>query len=334
MCIAAIKMENVELPSEKHLRNCETHNQDGMGIALLKKGKTEILIKKDFKDIDVFIKWFYENVKKEDICIIHFRYATHGLKDIGNRHPFPVTKNKELLRKAEVVCQIAMAHNGVISSYGRHTKYSDTQKFILDILSDETIKNNLSSPAVQKLVDNFLGGDRLAILQSNGIVISWGEWVKEGELYYSNEGYKEAKVKYLGFQSNYKWDKKDSVMGAIDYCDGCGEKKWAQYVEIKDSDGIYYMLCKSCRKQYKKGTLKLDDEPVRDWRSVDEAAMSAGRTINKMKMKKEIPSEKPCDSCNEWFEEGELIDYMSSRVCLKCVEDILHYTENKKANEI
>ena len=190
MCIIAVKAKGIELPKEAHLRNCENRNKDGIGIALIKDGTTEIRIKKDFKDINEFIPWFYDNVKVEDTCMVHYRLATHGLKDVGNRHPFPVTKNKELLRKPEVICQIAMVHNGVISQYGTHVKFSDTQKFVLDILSDEAIKNNITNPAVQKLISHFLGGDRLAIMLANGEIFLWGSWETEGEIKYSNDDIK------------------------------------------------------------------------------------------------------------------------------------------------
>ena len=307
-CIIVIKVKGVELPKEEHLRNCALRNKDGTGVAFIKEGETEIRIKKDFENLDKFIKWFYDNIKKEDVCIIHFRFATHGLVDIGNRHPFPITKNKEMLRKSELICQMAVAHNGVISSYGHHEKFSDTQKFILDILSDDVVKNNISNPAVQKLISNFLSGDRLAILLTTGAVYTWGNWEKEGELFYSNDGYKERNYIVNHWFTNHISN--SNKTGYNEICDGCGKQKYVQIVD-EDEYGYTFLLCKSCRKQYRKGKLALDEKQNK-------------KEIDLTELQKITISEIQCESCLSWVEKSQITNYYGHKLCQKCLDDVCY----------
>ena len=136
MCLIAIKRQGIGLPDKTKLENGYKNNPDGVGIAILRNNKNQIYIKKDFKDFEVFYKWAKNNIGIADLAVIHFRLATSGKVDIGNRHPFPITQNKILLRKSSLFCNFAVAHNGILSDYSiKDKKFSDTQKFILDILA-------------------------------------------------------------------------------------------------------------------------------------------------------------------------------------------------------
>jgi len=117
MCLIIAKNSKVNLPPIKYLKNADFYNPHGMGIAYWKYGSKEVFIKKDFKNIKPFIKWFKKNISKKDACIIHFRFATSGLVDNGNRHPFPLTKNSSILRRENFKCKVAVAHNGIINQY-------------------------------------------------------------------------------------------------------------------------------------------------------------------------------------------------------------------------
>jgi hypothetical protein len=314
MCVIALKLEGVKLPTDDHLRNCELRNRDGIGIALHRKNATEILIKKDFKDVEILISWLKENVKPEDTCMIHFRFATHGLKDEGNRHPFPITKNKEMMRQTELVCQMAMVHNGVISQYGTETKFSDTQQFVMDILAEEAIKNNIGVPAVQKLISNYIEKDRLAIMLNAGMVWMWGEWIKVDDIFYSNDSYEapkwiwtqENKKNYSGFK-NYSYK---------DNCDGCGKHTHVLLIEGKETQ--YWSLCKKCRKLFYKGKLEL----------------TIGKSLNKFDNKPDLNAEKQCESCYDWIENDKILTYYGAKICQKCMDEVLQTTYGLKSKEV
>jgi ribosomal protein L37AE/L43A len=244
MCLIAVKNQNKELPKKEYLYNGYINNPNGVGIALLKANRTLGYIKKDFKDFGSFYNWIITNVNKEDMLIIHFRLATSGKTDEGNRHPFPITKNKILLRKLELYCRFIVAHNGVISEYNGNKKYSDTQKFIIDILAN--VKNKLGSKTILKLIANYIGGDRLAILDSIAQkIIMVGEFKEDEGIFYSNSGYKYSK-EYKGISSYSplsKWIDEDEE----DYCELCGSKK-----KIRYDDYVQLLVCKKCQKKLKK----------------------------------------------------------------------------------
>ena len=124
MCMIVVKDKGVKLPKDEYLKNGASKNSDGIGICYRKKGEKKVTIKKDFKDVNALNKWLKENIGEEDQLIIHFRLATSGKRDAGNRHPFPITENKLLLRKNNLKKRFAVAHNGVINKYyGSNQKY-------------------------------------------------------------------------------------------------------------------------------------------------------------------------------------------------------------------
>jgi len=311
MCLIAVKEHHKELPKDEFLIEANSRNPDGIGIAYWKPGKNEVYIKKDFKTIKVFLEWLKENIKLEDICIIHFRMATHGLKDEGNRHPFPITKNKELLRKVEQVCQMAVAHNGVLRDYGQHKKFSDTQKFVMDILAEESIKNNLRDRAVMKLVNNFIDGDKLAILDKDGMLYYFGDYNEFEGIKYSNYSYKKLELAVsqwspMGF--NHSFDTKigkNYITHTIDTCDGCGKNKLL--MEFTHNKQMY-LLCKSCRKQVKKGKLILP-------------SYYGGGLYEDEKYGEDddIPEECCCEGCHKLVKVVDQVLFEGIYLCKECI---------------
>ena len=305
MCVIALKFAGSKLPKDEHLRNCENRNKDGIGIALYREGATDILIKKDFKDAEALIVWLKENVKQEDTCMIHFRYATHGLKDEGNRHPFPITKNKEMMRQVELVCQMATVHNGVISQYGNETKFSDTQQFVMDILAEDAVKNNIENPAVQKLISNYIEHDRLAVMLNNGKIWMWGDWENVEDIAYSNTSYETPKVTWVRETKN---DWQDRPCNGT--CDGCG--KFLKVLMIEDvKHDNFWNLCKPCRKKYYKGKLELKTEE-----SVNQFKEKDGYFGNKP----DFMAEDQCENCFGWYEKAEIRNYYGTKLCVSCFQ--------------
>lgn len=255
MCLIVVKPKGIALPKREYLFNGQNRNSDGIGVAYVKAGTNSVRVKKDFKGFMEFYSWLLDSVGEKDSLIVHFRLATSGLTDEGNRHPFPITTNAVLLRKVNLSCRRAAAHNGILSHLSGHKKYSDTQKFVLSILAP--IKNKLGNKSIQKLISSYLNGDKLAIIDYNGGILLFGSYEKENGCYYSNDGYKNA-WPYWGYSyynDSYKSIKKYKNEGLyISECDICQKRKPLREMY---HEGIKVHMCKKCRKLSRKGKLTL-----------------------------------------------------------------------------
>jgi len=242
MCLIISKPKGVALPIKKHLVEAEKNNPDGIGIAYYKNNGI-VRIKKTFRNVHSLYKFLKANITAEDILLIHFRIATSGKVDKGNRHPFPITLNKQLLRKEELSCRFAVAHNGVISQYGGHKKYSDSQKFIIDILANKRIKYNLLDRSIQKLICSYISPDRLSILTYEGNLILLGKHIEDKDgCFYSNDSYEEIDTKWLTEITEYnRKSKRYETKDEYAQCEYCG--KWADTIEtMKNGERI----CEEC----------------------------------------------------------------------------------------
>lgn len=259
MCLIAVKNKGVDLPEKKKLEIGYKNNPDGVGIAMLRPDKNLIYIKKDFKDFEDFWKWSNENISRDDIAVIHFRLATSGKVDIGNRHPFPITRNKQLLRRSTSYSRYIVAHNGVLSDYSyKKGKYSDTQKFTMDLLAD--LKYKLHIEGVQRLISKYIGSDKLAIIDAkHRKLILIGDYIEDNRIFWSNDNYKESKSRYR--------DRWDDFLG----CDIC--ERELKNVKWIAKESMY--LCRRCRKRIRKYGLgkwldKFYDEKSRESYKNDE----------------------------------------------------------------
>lgn len=190
MCMIICKKIGIEHPSQEVLETCSRANQDGIGIAYTNRGMVNI--KKDFTDLGEYSAWAKTYLKVEDAYVLHFRKATAGLKDEGNRHPFPVTRKSKRLRRTVTTCDMAAAHNGTFKSLATHKKYSDSLLFVKHILSDPIVKNNLHTEAMNELINGYLDTSKLSIIDRLGNIINYGLFYAEWGLNFSNWNYKTA----------------------------------------------------------------------------------------------------------------------------------------------
>ncbi len=340
MCIIICKPTGVALPKDEWITNSESNNGDGIGICLKKAGGKRVFIKKDFKNGLETIAWIKANVVPEDELIVHFRLATSGKKDEGNRHPFPITLNKKLMRKVEVTCKRAVAHNGVMTQYSGHKKYSDTQKFTMDMLARPAIRENLWDEGIQCLLKEYIGTDKLAILDYEKGLLLIGDFEKDEGCYFSNDGYKRvrftgtvgfcSRTEYLvnrrpyhtryyqnGFyhdEYGYNRDAWETPVrnevedtkievertSIMEACDSCGGWSHVKMCSLEDNNVMY--LCKKCRKIVRRhGVEGLSNQSERIWRR--------------------------CDACNEFYPPTELRKDGENEYCEGCVMNLKEYAK-------
>jgi hypothetical protein len=200
MCLLIVKPAGQKAPGLTALKRAEVANPHGIGIAQWRKRWGHVLIRKDFKDAEALHKWMIKNVKESDALIIHFRYATSGLVDAGNRHPFPVSGSVKAMRKTLTRVPLVVAHNGVFSQFKGNATESDTMEFIRVVLSGAVCRT-LKDTGTQALLKDFLRGQRVAFMDKDGEITIFGDFHICAGVHYSNRSY-EAPKTYSGIE----WD--------------------------------------------------------------------------------------------------------------------------------
>ena len=190
MCIITFVPANVELPVDS-IKQGSIRNRDGHGWALASKNGLFVGKSMDFDEaLDSLIKTRYRE-GLNSIVVFHSRFATHGLKNTDNVHPFFVGDDE----------QTVMAHNGIMPSMFHPEKddqRSDTRVFADSIGS--FVENRWGVPSRRGGIDlgHLIGGGNKLVFLSvkNGpkarlINSHLGIW--DGGVWYSNTGYQKPK---------------------------------------------------------------------------------------------------------------------------------------------
>lgn len=154
MCVILIIPENTALPSDAVLSQCWDSNSDGGGIMFVSDQQIQViqsLEKEPFLQMLKNVHFAYNS--QSPICV-HFRWATHGLKDLDNCHPFLFHGNT-----------VAMMHNGILFDAGKESLESDSKIFAN--MLDEMPWDFLNNPTIKLLITNYAAGDKLVFLHWN-----------------------------------------------------------------------------------------------------------------------------------------------------------------------
>lgn len=202
MCIIVVKEKGQEMPNNEILENCFERNPDGAGI--MYNDKDRVIIKKGFMNVKELEK---ELEKIEDIknkgLVIHFRIGTSGTNSAGNTHPYEITKKFWNYKKLDSACDLAVAHNGIISKYtpkgqNKHN-FNDTQLYILKRLASLPAGFYKDNKTLEKIGEET--NSRFAFLDSKGNITTCGSgWLTDKGIKYSNSSY----IKYdFNYSSKY-----------------------------------------------------------------------------------------------------------------------------------
>lgn len=209
MCIIVIKKKGQKLPKKEILKNCYINNDDGCGYMFAEAD--EVNIKKGFFDFELFYKNLKNDYKKHNLknknLVMHFRIGTSGGLTASKCHPFPISNIEADLNKQNINCDIGVVHNGILTNYTYNkNKTSDTQNFIKDFLYYlYKIDNNFyKNKMCNILIDNQLDYNKLAILDKNDILTTYGDFIEDEGLLFSNTSYKTAK--YYNYNYDYNYD--------------------------------------------------------------------------------------------------------------------------------
>jgi len=236
MCLLLVCEPN-STPKRKDLECASCNNPHGFGYAVIADGK--IITGKGMsarKTIDAFLK-----VRKQypnGYAMYHARYATHGVKNEENCHPFKVGEDERTY----------LAHNGILDIDIHATdRRSDTRVFAEDTLPAMGGVSALDDDNAFKILSKWSTGSKIAILTVDPaakevcyiINESAGHWDNAG-IWWSNSTYKEDTwSKYIGLPSTGNAPVDAEVMDDYD-CQLCGTYMF------EDSNPYYCENCYSC----------------------------------------------------------------------------------------
>lgn len=209
MCIAVAVPAGTACPSLETLHACWTNNDDGAGMAWNHNGK--VIIKKGFMTWESFKAAFEKYSKEYDFTkagvLLHFRISTCAGVNPQNTHPFPISNDTAMLQKPESVSDYAVVHNGIISltssTATAEKTTSDTLVFVRDYIWN--IAQNRGWFRRESNIDLIyrLAGSKVAILNRFGEIIHTPGFTEDNGVWYSNDTYKNTRVRYSHSYGNY-----------------------------------------------------------------------------------------------------------------------------------
>lgn len=172
MCVIVFKPAGAECPTMDTLESCWTANPDGAGIAVSERGS--VFMRKGFMKFSELADFCARNKVASRVgqaVMFHFRIGTHGLKDAGNTHPFPISASPAALRQLTGRHPVIVAHNGVFSNIVTLPEVSDTGQFAADCAGDggDPVEYWNKHPQIR-------GWSRLFIMRPQNRYTLLGDW--------------------------------------------------------------------------------------------------------------------------------------------------------------
>lgn len=208
MCIIVVKPAMVEMPKMEILKRCFENNNDGAGFAY-RLPNSEVHYQKGY----MTFKSFKRALNKLDIdktkatMVFHFRIGTAGTNSQGLTHPFRICDNVEDMKELKGVGDV-LFHNGILSDYNprfdEKRDVNDTMLFVEKIISKLPNKWE-KNKAIKELIKNSIGHSKLAILKDTGLTMI-GDFIKDGDLYFSNTSYKQSRYYSSYYDYGYDYD--------------------------------------------------------------------------------------------------------------------------------
>ena len=163
MCVIIISPRGASIPSKSELFAAYMTNPHGCGFVSESRYYRSLEFEDFYREI--------RKVKREENCIIHFRYATHGSQRVDNCHPFE--KNG-----------VYFAHNGVLPIRPIEDK-TDSETAFIRKLYPAIEKYGFYSPKVDKAVEEIIGWSKFAFMK-DGEIRYFGDFKKSNGRLYSN----------------------------------------------------------------------------------------------------------------------------------------------------
>lgn len=167
------------------LENCYDNNPDGWGIMYALDGKLQTI--KEVSNFDAFYT-IWREVPRDAERAIHFRIKTHGEINDANCHPFMPTEN------------IALMHNGIITTQMLDAKMSDTFNFteyeLKPVMSGW--EDCLEAEEFKTLIEDVTGYSKLLFMSNEGKTLRLRPnlWTERNGIVFSNSNSYEKRYSY------------------------------------------------------------------------------------------------------------------------------------------
>lgn len=193
MCVIVYKPAGCPMPGTQTLKSCWTTNPDGAGMMLPAGGA--VRIRKGFMEWDALEDALSQEAAKTNLdalpVALHFRIATHGAVKPGCCHPFPVCGSASAMRETEQVANVGFMHNGVLSGLPTTDAVSDSMSFAKRVLSPlNRMSGDLFGKDASRIIGASAQGSRFLLMDGSGEVRTFGRWVAEDGIMFSNDNFR------------------------------------------------------------------------------------------------------------------------------------------------
>lgn len=194
MCIIVYKPAGFGLPSTETLRICWENNPHGAGLMWADGEKVHV--RKGYMSWDAFEDALDEVAEGIDVVstpmALHFRIATHGAIVPGCCHPFAVKDSFDRMRQTKIAADVGFMHNGTLSGLDTDDDTSDSMAFAKAVLVPlkSMCEDFLSDDRALRVIESSTQGSRFLLMAKDGKVRTFGRWVEQDGILYSNENFR------------------------------------------------------------------------------------------------------------------------------------------------
>lgn len=220
MCMITYIPAGIAIPYDG-LENGAVINNDGHGWAVASSDGLEVGKSMDFTEAVLGLDEARERHGRGSLALFHSRFATHGVLDEFNVHPFHVNP------------ETVLAHNGILPSRWlpfKGDKRSDTRVLVDRTMPDFLTENGIPSRRGAKQLGKMIGlGNKLVVLTAaNGTprarIINAHMGTHADGVWYSNDGFLPSQWNWRGWTSWTDEDEKAWQAGrefSDEQCDVC-----------------------------------------------------------------------------------------------------------------
>lgn len=163
MCLLLVKPKGAKMPSLDIIRKAAIHNPDGFGFVSTRHNCRTLYFREFVEQL--------RQVKTDENCIIHFRFATHGSVKLSNCHPFHDGSTW-------------FAHNGILNIQPEKDM-TDSETAFKYVYMPAIKRGGLDGQELHDAVSDTIGYSKFAFLKDNKIKM-FGNFTQINGCYYSN----------------------------------------------------------------------------------------------------------------------------------------------------